>query len=135
MLPPGIKMKTALFKVFFFFPLIYILFFCLFFAFSFVNILNTPSGGSPPPAFFIGFAVIFPLHLFAMFCMFYNCYFIAKTIKTVELQRLTTFSDFVGEFFLIWFFPVGVWFLQPKINKMLENYQNGTPQVPIPNFN
>ncbi len=52
----------------------------------------------------------------AAFAMFYCLYFTAKTIKTVELQRETTFGDFVGEFILIWFFPIGVWFLQPKIN-------------------
>jgi hypothetical protein len=28
------------------------------------------------------------------------------------------FKDFVGEFFLVWFFPIGVWILQPTINKL-----------------
>lgn len=41
----------------------------------------------------------------------------AKTIKTVELQKKVTFSDFAGEFFLLWFSPIGIWILQPKINK------------------
>jgi hypothetical protein len=65
-------------------------------------------------------AIIFPLHFFAMFCIFYCLYFVAKTFKTVELQREVTFSDFAGEFFLFWFFPIGVWIVQPKINKMIE---------------
>ena len=65
-------------------------------------------------------ALIIPLHLFAMFCIFYAMYFVAKTIKTVELQREVQFSDFVGEFFLIWFYAIGIWILQPKINKMME---------------
>jgi hypothetical protein len=30
------------------------------------------------------------------------------------------FRDFAGEFFLVWFYPVGVWIIQPKINKMIE---------------
>jgi hypothetical protein len=47
-------------------------------------------------------------------------YFVAKTFKTVELQREVSFSDFVGEFFMIWFYPVGIWIIQPKINKMIE---------------
>jgi hypothetical protein len=66
--------------------------------------------------------IVFPLHLFSMFCIFYCLYFVAKTFKTVELQREVQFSDFAGEFFLIWFFPVGIWVIQPKINKMIELY-------------
>jgi putative effector of murein hydrolase LrgA (UPF0299 family) len=66
------------------------------------------------------FAFIIPIHLFAMFCIFYSLYFVAKTIKTVELQRAVTFSDFVLEFFLIWFYPIGIWIIQPQINKMIE---------------
>lgn len=65
--------------------------------------------------------VIVPLHLFSMFCIFYCLYFVSKTIKTVELQREVSFSDFAGEFFMIWLFPIGVWIVQPKINRMMEN--------------
>ncbi len=65
-------------------------------------------------------AIIVPMHLFSMFCIFYSLYFVAKTFKTVELQRETAFSDFAGEFFLIWFYPIGIWIIQPKINKIVE---------------
>lgn len=109
-IPEGVKMKVKKFKIFFFTPLIYILFFLGFF-------MTTMTGGGPNPAIF---AVIVPLHLFSMFCMFYILYFVAKTFKTVELQREVSFSDFAGEFFMIWFYPIGVWIIQPKINKMIE---------------
>jgi hypothetical protein len=66
-------------------------------------------------------AIILPLHLFSICCIVYCLYFVAKTFKTVELQRETTFSDFVAEFFLIWFYPIGVWVLQPKINRMVDS--------------
>ena len=80
------------------------------------------SGEQPDIGFIGGVAgIIVPVHLFSMFCIFYSLYFVAKTFKTVELQRETTFSDFAGEFFLIWFYPVGVWIIQPKVNKMVEN--------------
>src|ERR1700756_2485988 len=39
MIPLGVNMKTTTFKIFFFYPLIYIFLFCLFFAFSFGAIL------------------------------------------------------------------------------------------------
>jgi hypothetical protein len=35
--------------------------------------------------------------------------------------------DFAGEFFLLWFYPVGIWIVQPKINKMVES----TPDLPV----
>ena len=59
-------------------------------------------------------------HILSMFGIFYSLYFVAKTFKTVELQREVTFSDFAGEFFMIWFFPIGIWVIQPKINKMIN---------------
>lgn len=61
---------------------------------------------------------IVPLHLFSMFCIFYSLYFTAKSLVAVELQESVIFSDFSGEFFLMWFFPVGIWFVQPRINKI-----------------
>jgi len=56
-----------------------------------------------------------------MFCIFYSLYFIAKELKSVELQKPVTFSDFAGEFFLLWFFPIGIWIIQPRINKIFES--------------
>jgi glucan phosphoethanolaminetransferase (alkaline phosphatase superfamily) len=64
--------------------------------------------------------VLIGLHLFSMFCAFYCLYFNAKALKTVESQQLVTFSDFIGEFFVIWFFPIGIWILQPRINKLFD---------------
>ncbi len=116
-MPEGVKMKVTKYKIFFFSPLIYILVLIFF-----MSTMTTNS--VPNPAMFI---VILPLHLFSMFCMFYNLYFVAKTFKTVELQRETRFSDFAGEFFMIWFYPIGIWIIQPKINKMMED------QIPNPN--
>jgi hypothetical protein len=64
--------------------------------------------------------IIFPVHLFSMFCIFYLMYKAAKTIKIAEVQKPVKFVDFAGEFFLLWFFPIGIWFLQPKINKLAQ---------------
>lgn len=59
-------------------------------------------------------------HVFAMFCIFYCLYFVARALKTVELQRKVTLGDYIGEFFLLWFFPAGVWIIQPRINKLFQ---------------
>jgi hypothetical protein len=118
-LPKDVTMKLAQFKVFFFIPVIYIFSIFIVVALFLKGILdadmfrNTINMG-----IFISILLLF--HLFSMFCMFHTLYFTAKTFKTVDLQKETRFEDFVGEFFLIWFFPIGIWILQPKINEIVE---------------
>jgi hypothetical protein len=117
--PVNIRMKVKKFKVFFIFPLVYMVAFLTFFS----VIMSSPAANNPEPSEgLIGglFAVVVPLYLFAIFCFLYTFYFVAKTLKTVEMQREVKFGNFAGEFFLLWFYPVGVWILQPKINKMIE---------------
>jgi len=117
--PDVVKMKVKKFKIFFFIPMAYILFIILFMG---IQMNGLMTGGTEPSGGLIGslVAIIVPLHLFSMFCIFYSLYFVAKTFKTVELQREVKFSDFAGEFFMIWFYPIGIWIVQPKINKMIE---------------
>lgn len=112
----GIEMKLKKFKVLFFFPLAYIILLML----SLAVLFN----GSEAPDFLVGswfIAIILPLHLFSIFCIFYSIYFVAKTIKTVELQRKVGFGDFAWEFFLLWFYFVGIWIIQPKVINFYEN--------------
>jgi len=123
-IPAGIIMKVTKFKIFFFFPLVYIVLISVFIGFIMSG--HVLQNGAPDPSIFYFFPIILPLHLFSMFCIFYCIYFVAKTIKTVELQREVTFNDFVAEFFLVWFHFIGIWILQPKINKMAEGYSSGS---------
>lgn len=67
---------------------------------------------------------IIPLHLLAMFCMFYNLYFVAKSLRLAELQRPSDSYDYSGPFFLLWFFPVGIWLVQPKVNRLYALHPN-----------
>jgi hypothetical protein len=53
--------------------------------------------------------------------MLYSLYFVAKTIKTAELQKECTFKDFTEEFILILFYPIGLWIIQPRINKIYKD--------------
>ncbi|MBL7932692.1 MAG: hypothetical protein JNL60_12360 [Bacteroidia bacterium] len=117
-LPPTVTMKLGLFKFFLFFPSIYLVIFsCL----MYLMFTNLEPGGQPSPFIFV---IIFPLHIFSMFCIFYCIYFNAKVLKAVELQRPVTFSDYAGEFFMIWMFPIGIWILQPRINKLFDSSLN-----------
>lgn len=66
---------------------------------------------------------ILPIHLASMFFMFYALWFAAKQFVTVQRQREVKFMDFSGPFFLLWFYPIGVWSMQPQINNLLGNAQ------------
>ena len=113
-LPQESNLNITKFKIFLLVPFFYVIF-LMFSMLSFGLFSDTP----PPNGMFgISFAIIIPLHLFSMFCMFYIMYFCSKTIKSIELKREAIFLDYVGEFFLLWFYMIGIWILQPKINKI-----------------
>ena len=67
-LPTDINMKTKKFKIFFFIPLIYILFFLSIIGTTFYGISsgNNAVGGIVGKMLFI----VIPMHLFSMFCIF-----------------------------------------------------------------
>jgi hypothetical protein len=108
--PENVKLKVNRFRIFFIIPVVYFILYMILFFPSLIKFQVEPTM----------FLIIMPLHFFAMFCMIYCIYFTAKTLKTVELQRLVHSSDYIGEFFLIWLFPIGVWFIQPRINKIVQ---------------
>jgi membrane protease YdiL (CAAX protease family) len=122
-LPKQHNLSVRKFKIFFFIPLIYIT--LLMFSMMYLGIFSE----FPPPDEMIGIslALIIPLHLFSIFCMFYMLYFCSKTIKSIELNREVDFSDYTIEFFLLWFYFIVIWILQPKINKIYFEKIIGSP--------
>jgi len=115
-LPTDSKLNLNRFKLFMLIPFVYIVAISFLFGGISIGTEGDSTGGYA--------AIIFPIHIFSMFCIFWCLAFVAKSLKSVELQRTVTFSDYAGEFFLIWFFPIGVWFIQPRINKMFgDNLQ------------
>ena len=101
-LPPHLKRSTNTYSIGLLFAWLYS---C---AFGFVVSTSTVL-----PTFII------PLHLASMFFMFYALWFTAKQFTTFQRQEAVTFFEFSGPFFMLWFFPIGVWFMQPKVNKLL----------------
>ena len=118
-IPQEIEMKTTLFKVFFFFPLFYIVIMSIAVPFGISSMINAEMQQPDMALIFSMMAGILPLHLFSIFCYFYTIYFAAKTLKTVELRRRVTFGDFAGDFALLWLSPIGIWIIQPKVNEIL----------------
>ncbi|TAI46948.1 hypothetical protein [Flagellimonas allohymeniacidonis] len=116
-IPTDIPMKVKKFKIFFFVPFLYILFILISFTGSYPEFVLLYMQN-------LGFnlVLILPLHLLSMLGILYCLYFAAKTIKTVELQRKVNFGDFIGEFFLLWISFVGVWIIQPKVNRLHQDH-------------
>lgn len=109
--PASLRLRMGFFRFALIYPAVYIFAFIAFFE-------------SPKPAMF---ALIFPFHLFAMFCMFYNLYFVSKSLVLAETGKRASFYDFAGPFFLIWFFPIGVWIIQPRINRLYAQKGKAEP--------
>jgi hypothetical protein len=60
-----------------------------------------------------GFKYIIPI-----ICLIYILYFDSKSLALAERNESVSFYDYVGPFFLLWFFPIGIWIIQPKINRL-----------------
>jgi hypothetical protein len=69
------------------------------------------------------FIVTIPLHLFGVFCMFCNLYFVAEGLETAETGERASFFDCLGPFLLLFFGIIGVWFIQPRINRLYAEKQ------------
>lgn len=71
--------------------------------------------------------LVVAMHLLAMVAIFYVLGFTARNLILAERQSPVSFFDYSGPFFLLWFFPIGVWFVQPRVNRLV-----GTTQAPLP---
>jgi hypothetical protein len=92
------------------------IFYCLLLLFvGFPPTEQSVDGQVTMPAWFV------PLHLASMFGMFYGLWFTAKQFMTHQKGESVSFFEYSGPFFLFWFAPIGVWFLQPKINRAFNN--------------
>ena len=110
----GLKVFRASYLFFVIFPALYLLIVFIILPYGFTISTEGSSVGT------VAQMIIIPAHLLSMFSIFFMMYKAAKTVKIAEFQRKVNFGDFAGEFFLMWFFPLGIWIVQPKINKFAE---------------
>jgi fatty acid desaturase len=104
------SMKIKVFRILLIIPFVYIIITTLFLQYTY-NLEEYPL---IIPAF------LFPLHILVMFCLFYCFWFISKAINLIEKNQDINLKDYSGDFFLIWFFPIGIWVLQPRINAIFD---------------
>ncbi len=68
--------------------------------------------------------IILPLHLIAMFFMFYILYFVSKSLVMKNKGRSVTIGEYVLYLFALGFAPFGVWLIQPRINQLYAEKLN-----------
>jgi len=108
--PPHLRMKETFFRISVAFVPLYLPIFGIFF-----RSLNQSQNVR---LILISVALIIPLHFFALFCQIYGWYFASKAIALAESAQSVLFADYVGYFVGFWIFPVGVWIIQPRINRL-----------------
>jgi hypothetical protein len=69
------------------------------------------ASSSPPPWTLFVTAATFA-------CLFWNIGFVADVLRRVETRQAGGFGGMAWNFFAIWFFVIGIWWLQPRINKL-----------------
>lgn len=68
----------------------------------------TFTGLAAIPMFYVLYAIV---HVFL---------FPARVLKSVEIKHKASFSQYIFHVLMMIFWPIGVWFLQPRINKIAE---------------
>jgi hypothetical protein len=61
-------------------------------------------------------AILLPF--LALFCLFYSLYFVGKNLAMAETGKPATYVDWAGPAMLLWFCLIGVWLIQPRINRL-----------------
>lgn len=72
--------------------------------------------------------VMMPLSLISLLAQFYTYYETGRAIKSAEIGREATLSECLVETILNWFFFIGVWWLQPRVNRMALS-ENGDQNI------
>lgn len=67
---------------------------------------------------------LFILMAVASFAFFYIVFCTAKTLKYIQLKNQIRTSDIIVEMFVIFYFPIGVWWLQRKVNQYYNEIRN-----------
>ena len=118
--PEGVTLNMTLFKICVIIPLIVILLaFYMMYDIVVATVLSSHEDISVIDFRWLG--GIFFLSAVSMVAAIYVLFTMARALVTVEKQRKVEFGDFIIEFILFWFWIVGIWILQPRINAIFSD--------------
>lgn len=111
---PDDRPNSKLFKICFWVPAVYAFYIVGFLYFSFfvrkVQSLNAE----------LELKVHIGLTIVSVMCIAYGLLFIAKTVRTAELRRNLTVFEYSPDFVLMVFAPIGLWIIQPRLNRLVR---------------
>lgn len=110
----AVRPKNKLFKICFWIPAIYVSYIVGFLLFNLFVRKVESLNAELEMKFLIG------LGLISIACIIYGLFFAARTIKTAELQRNLKAYEYLPEFVLMILAPIGLWIIQPRLNKLVR---------------
>lgn len=85
----------------------------LIYAIVYIIILEIPFNGKVT-------SILMPFHILAVLSIF-SCLFSASRFLIIcEERSIQRFDKYIGTFLLFWFYPVGVWFIHPRVKRILQ---------------
>jgi hypothetical protein len=105
-----VALKIQFFFIRLFFLVFYIGFLSIHFAISYDNY--------DEPMWLIGLIVIG--HFIMLYSYVSLIKFTAQLVSTIELKRVVTFNDYGKHFFLLFIFPIGIWWIYQKIINLIK---------------
>lgn len=67
-----------------------------------------------------GLKEILPFHFAAMACSFMLLFLAARSYNNYSKTKKVKHYSFTEIFFMIWFYPIGIWSLQPILNEFMD---------------
>jgi hypothetical protein len=111
-------MRFGLFSVAFWIPCVYIHAFVFFMLYNFY--VRKVKSINPE----VEMVIFLSLLVISIGCIFYGLVFIGRLIKAVELGRSPAWKEHLLESLLMLFPPIGLWFIQPKVNRIVAKVSN-----------
>ncbi len=111
-LPESRRGGTRLFGAALLTPLIYALMYII----LVIPELASATPPSRPPLWMM------PIHMLSMTGIFYGIWFTARKFKSLLENEDASFLIFSSTFFLLFVFPLGVWVIQPSVNRLYQKH-------------
>jgi hypothetical protein len=112
-LPENQQKNLTLYTLSLIIPIVYIVLLIL----VYFPTLNPDSIPQPP-------SWMFPLHMLSLAGIFYGIWFSAKQYMALLKFQKVNFLIFSSAFFLMFIFPLGIWIIQPSVNKLFDKLDN-----------
>ena len=118
----GSNKGKVLFRLFVFFPIVLISLILVFWLSG--ATMFTLGSYSVVSFLYSSLLIIFPLQIVTVGTMFYCFMFVARVVKMAETGHEVAFENYFREFVLVALLPLGIWFVQPRINELCKAKRN-----------